>query len=142
MPFINKTKSTSTGSTGSTGSQYQQTVEKYEFPAGTISTTTWFDSSSNGGTYFIQVPNGLTAQLASLKGNITEGSCTAPVTLTFKKNNLAFATFNLVTNSTIGVYSSTYTNPINFSDNDQITVSVSGNEPTLGFVAFLTLKFS
>lgn len=121
---------------------YQQTIEKYEFSAGAIIPTTWFDTSSNGGTYFVQVPNGYSAQLVSLKGNITEGTCTAPVTLTFKKNGTVFATFTLATASTIGAYNSTYTNPINFNDNNQITVSVSGNEPTLGFVAFLTLKFT
>jgi hypothetical protein len=133
--WINPQNST----TSTTAGASYQTIEKYEFVPTTLTAGTYFDTSSNFGTYFIQVPAGKTCTLEALKGYITEGTSTSAVTLNFKKNGANFATFSIPAGATIGARNSTFS-ATTFADGDQISVQVIGSDTNIGFVSFLTIK--
>lgn len=125
-------------------SNYFQTVEKYEFFPGTILAGTLFDKTSNGGTYYVQVPTGKICELDLLTGYITEGTATSTFSLEFKKSGVTFGTFSFVSGNTVGVYTPSVPTATSFNQGNQITVTVVGSDASLlvGFVAFLNFKFT
>lgn len=123
-------------------SSYFQVLEKYEFSPNTVLAGTYFNTSSNGGTYFVQVPTGLTCTLALAKLRITEGVAASNITFNVKRNGTSVINFALNAGATTGTtYNGTFASNLAFSQDDQLTVEIVGNEPSLGVVFFLTAKY-
>jgi hypothetical protein len=146
--YIDYMKTTASGGGGSGGSIVQPTYylvgEKYEFFPATIVPGLFFNTTTNYGTYFVQVPASKICQFAFLKGRITEGTATNTISIEFKKNGVNFAVFTLSAGNTVGAYTATAPSIISFVQDDQITVNIIGNDDSqsVGFVAFLNFKYT
>jgi endo-1,3(4)-beta-glucanase len=128
---------------GTGSGPYYQTIEPFRVNLGDFVTNSYFDNSSNGGSYYIQNHTGKVCTLESVKAYINQGTTTASSQIIFKNNGVAFLTYTIPANSTIAEYilpipaTVTFNNPKN-----KITIEIIGNEPSIDFETFITLKYT